>query len=58
MVDRITAEMKKEISRRIQVMVKKHLHYMKILQKNYEIYQPELRDAIDYAIFILEGMLE
>lgn len=34
--------------------VRESLHYLKILQKNYGVYQPEIREAIDYAIFVLE----
>ena len=34
--------------------VKRHLYYLKALQNHYGCMQPDVRDAIDYAIKILE----
>ena len=31
-----------------------NLHYMKVLQKYYHHMQPEIREAIDYSILLLE----
>jgi hypothetical protein len=33
---------------------KEHLHYLKVLKRNYHIFQPEIRDAIDFSINMIE----
>lgn len=34
--------------------LKRHLHYLRALKENYSIMQPEVREAIDFAISQLE----
>lgn len=36
------------------VINEENIWYLKVLQKEYSVFQPEIRRAIDYAIEILE----
>ena len=33
-----------------EVKIEEHIHYLKLLQTNSSIMQPEIRDAIEYAL--------
>ena len=37
--------------------LREHLHYLRVLQKHYGVYQEEIRDAIDYAISLGESCI-
>jgi hypothetical protein len=44
----------KEGVRNMVERIEKHLHYLKVLQMYYGHMQPEIRDAIDYAVECVE----
>ena len=39
-----------------EVKIEEHIHYLKLLQTNSSIMQPEIRDAIEYAFKTLSNL--